>query len=120
MIDAPYSNGQDGFSVDNRFILPILHQDKGQNMRYFILFCLMLFSLYGEVTLAKEKDCTDFVMMGIGPQPNPQECLKGDVIMAPYKRVVELCDFNKAITCNNAETNLLCYCVYLGTEREKR
>lgn len=89
-------------------------------MRYFVSFCLVLFCLYGEVTLAKEKDCSDFVMMGIGPQTNPQECLKGDVIRVPYKRVVELCDFNKAIACNNDETKLTCYCVYIGTEREKR
>ena len=89
-------------------------------MRYFISCCLVLFSLYGELTLAKEKNCSDFLMMGIGPQPNPQGCLKGDVIRVPYKRVVELCDFNKAIACNNDETKLICYCVYIGTEREKR
>jgi hypothetical protein len=89
-------------------------------MRYFVSFCLVLFYLHGEVTLAKEKDCSDFVMMGIGPQKNPQECLKGDVIRLPYKRVVELCDFNKAIACNNDSSKLTCYCVYIGTEREKR
>jgi hypothetical protein len=76
--------------------------------------------LHSEVTLAKEYDCTDFIMMGIGPQTNPQKCLKGDVISLPYKRVVELCDFNKAIVCNNDQSNLTCYCIYNGTKRAKR
>ncbi len=89
-------------------------------MRYLVSFCLALFYLFGEVSFAKEKDCSDFVMMGIGPQPNPQGCLKGDVIRVPYKRVVELCDFNKAISCNNDEAKLTCYCVYIGTERTRR
>ena len=89
-------------------------------MRYIVALCVVILCVYGEVTLAKEKDCSDFVMMGIGPQTNPQECLKGDVIRLPYKRVVELCDFNKAIACNNDPSKLTCYCVYIGTDREKR
>jgi hypothetical protein len=89
-------------------------------MRYIVSCCMMLFCLSGEVTLAKEKDCSDFVMMGVGPHTNPQKCLKGDIIRLPYKRVVELCDFNKAIACNNEQTNLTCYCSYIGADREKR
>ena len=93
---------------------------KGPNMKYIISFWIVLFCWYGGVTFAKEKDCSDFVMMGVGPHTNPQQCLKGDVIRLPYKRIVELCDFNKAIACNNEETNLTCYCIYIGDEREKR
>ena len=89
-------------------------------MKYLLSFCLTVFLLYGELTLAKEKDCSDFVMMGVGPHTNPQRCLKGDVIRLPYKRITELCDFDKAIACNNEETSLTCYCIYIGTERERR
>lgn len=89
-------------------------------MRYLASICVVLFCIYGEVTLAKEKDCSDFLMMGIGPQTNPQRCLKGDIIRVPYKRVVELCDFDKAITCNNDQDNLTCYCIYNGPARERR
>ena len=89
-------------------------------MRYLVSFCLVIVCLAGEAALAKEKNCSDFLMLGIGPQTNQQGCLKGDVIRVPYKRAVELCDFNKAIACDNDETRLTCYCAYIGTTREKR
>ncbi|HID50287.1 MAG TPA: hypothetical protein EYP40_11880 [Chromatiales bacterium] len=70
--------------------------------------------------VAGERNCTDFLILGVGPQANSQGCREGDVVKLPYKRVPELCNFDKSIACEPGERGGLCYCVLKSPAREKR
>lgn len=72
------------------------------------------------ITPAGEKNCTDFLILGVGPQANPQGCKNGDVVKVPFKRVPELCHFDKSIACEFGQRSGLCYCVLKSPERKKR
>lgn len=71
-------------------------------------------------TVAGERNCTDFLILGVGPRANSQGCRGGDVVKLPYKRVPELCNFDKSIACEPGERGGLCYCVLKSPARKKR
>ena len=76
--------------------------------------------LFSSPLSAESRNCTKSVIMGVGPQSNPQECKAGDIVKMSIKRIAELCDFNSAIVCRDEETRSICYCVLNQKQRKPR
>ncbi len=82
-----------------------------------IIFSVLLFSA---PLAAESRNCTESVIMGVGPHSNPQQCKAGDIIKLPIRRIAELCNFNYAIACNGEGKRSLCYCTLRQKYRKPR
>lgn len=76
--------------------------------------------LFSSPLSAESRNCTESVIMGVGPQSNPQECKAGDIVKLPIKRIAELCNFNSAIACTGQGKRKICYCVLRHKQRKLR
>jgi len=86
------------------------------------LYCLIIISsfLFSSSLSAESRDCTDSVIMGVGPQSNPQRCKAGDIVKLSIKRIAELCKFDSAIVCYGEGKRSLCYCELSAKHRKPR
>lgn len=84
-----------------------------------LLLCLSMI-IYSGSAISESRNCTDSIIVGVGPHANPQGCKDGDIVKLQIKRIPELCDFDKAITCQGEDRRTLCYCVLNEPERKKR